>query len=327
MIKYTYCFTGYYTKWENMDLLFGIIIGAVLCIIVGLALYAVWRDKRREANELYGTTPKPKKLGVYDGFVARFSVISTRDEYTSLHRDVNAAQSDLGEKNYNRLVELITRKYEELDFREEALAKAKQRLGAFQAIRTITGRDDLFRELHRIYTGNEGVITYEDLEEFAEDSDLEWYNQTYVELLEEHFRTLLVNARNGTIADYQKVMAVDKQLEDLFMPTGEDWEDFATKRFANEWNEMIVRFQIKLTWSNDLLGLYDLKKADYREIFRKAREEHDFLSLRLSAFFIEEEDSDFLDILVESIAKELQTELSDQYLILGFKPGSEERTN
>lgn len=309
-----------------MDLFIGIVIGVALMGVAFVIARAVKKRKQKPSDEPHSSTStsfddtqKETKKAAYQELRDRYDYISTRDEHTSLLREIESKQSRLNREDYDRLVRLLNEGIQALDAAEQARSVVEPKLAQFRRLKNVMNREELFNELHRISQGDETVITYDELEEYGEKGDVEWLNKTYDELLIEQFRTLLVTARTGSVADYRKVMKLWEELEDFYSTDDDDRQEFVTKHLANEWNEMIVRFKRELDWDDDLFTLDDISDEDYPALINKARREGDFLSLRVALLL--SDDSSFTDALIENVTEEFERELDSQYAKLGFMPG------
>ena len=329
-----------------MDLLFiGIAIGLALAGgIVGIVVLikrrnAAWentssnssRDERpdtsgHDAERSIASREAEAKEAAYSQLLDKYEAATTIDEYVSLQRELETKRSKLAEADYDSLISYIESAMTALDEEADARALIEPKLAAFAALKNVTDKEKLFTELHPIVvTNEEPVITYDELEENAEEGDLEWLSQTYEEVLIEHLKKLVIAAREGTIADYEMVTTLWDELEEYDSNTCDDRDDLVSQNLATEWNEMIVRFKREPDYYDDLYGLDDLDEDGYKAIIKKAREDHDLLSLRL-LFILAEDDSTFTDLLVASLTEELQVELDAQYLALGFAPDELERS-
>jgi len=328
-----------------MDLLAGIVIGFVLAgAVVGIVVLirrrnAAWentsqnssRNERsdsshKDAERSLASREAEAKNAAYRQMRDKYDAATTREDYVALQSELKTKQSKLTQADYDTLVSWIESEIETLDEEARARAVIEPKLAAFAALKNVTDKEELFIELHRIFlTDEQAVITYDELEENAEENDLDWLNTTYDEVLIEHLKKLLIAAREGTVSDYKAVTTLWDELEEYGSNEDEDRVEFVTKHLATEWNEMIVRYKREPDYYEDLFGLDELEEEDYKMIIKKAREDHDLLSLRL-LFMLSDDDSDFTDLLVASLTEELQAELDAQYLTIGFAPDEQERS-
>ncbi|MFY9227908.1 MAG: hypothetical protein WAO28_01080 [Candidatus Microsaccharimonas sp.] len=333
-----------------MDLFIGIVIGLALAggvfgiVVLIKRRNAAWensstsssrderedrRDTSREdAERSLATREAEAKNAAYRQMRDKYDAATTREEYVALQTELEAGRSKLAEADYDSLVSQIESEIEALDEEARARAEIEPKLAAFAALKNVTDKEELFTKLHPMFATDETpVITYDELEEHAEEGDLDWLDTAYDEALIEHLKALLIAAREGTVADYKAVTKLWDELEDYSSNTYDDRDDLVSQNLATEWNEMIVRFKREPDYDEDLYGLDDLDEDGYKAIIKKAREDHDLLSLRLLFIIVNEwQDSDFTDLLVASFTEELQAQLDAQYLALGFTPNEQERS-
>lgn len=301
-----------------MNLWIGIVVGLVLA--GGIYIVAMAVKKSRPDDQ----TPEAKNAAYYV-LKDALALAASEDDYKKLLKEFDLQQSKLHKKHHDKLVEEANWCIEEIRAKQKERAKTEPKLQQLRALYDTTDNDQLFAELHRINLGVDGIITYDQLDMFGEKGELERFSRTYDELLATHLKQLLVVARDGTIEDYQKVMKLWQELDEFISAANEDRNEFATRHVAYEWNEMIVRFKRNPDLNNDLLGVDDLSRDDYRTILRKAREADDLLSLRLSVL-LAEEDYNVGEVLAEMILEEFTDKLDKHYVTLGFALEEDERT-
>ena len=338
-----------------MDFVLGCIAMLIAVGIVYVVVRAVRRSRANSQSESASSAPslsfssserrdqeveKPKSSEevLYDQLYNTYHSSSTKEEYETLLQDIKSKQHRLYSEGFNELTSMVNDEITRLDEEAAAQAAIDLKVEKFRALKSVMDSEELFTELHRIYViryDDEedaatmgAIISYEDLEEYGEQSDLDWLAETYDKLLVERFRTLLEVARVGTVADYKKVQELREELKsnDYTDVEGEDVDVFLTNNLTSEWNEMIVRFKRELDWYEDLMGLDNLDEDAYKVIIKKAREDKDFMSLRLLIMMIDEDVSELKDLFIETLITELRTELDVQFLSLGFKSGEEERS-
>lgn len=306
-----------------MDLFIGIVIGIVLSGIIYIAVRAI---KKAGTDYRYFSAHEQNeaKKVVYDSLKSNFTLEMTRDECVKLKKKIESRKDTLLAENFDWLIAEVAHRLQGiLDIAKERL-ETEPKLYKLRAFKGIANEEELFDELHRINLGTSTIISYNELESHGEKGEIQWFNKTYEELLLAHLRELLVIARCGTVEDYQKVMKLWHELDDFSSENGKDKIEFVTHHLAREWNEMSVRFKRELDWYDDMLGLDELTDDDYKGIIKDARENHDFLSLRLSLLLTKDDDS-FGAILLGIILAEFKTNLDAQYHAIGFKSGENER--
>ena len=295
-----------------------LLVGACWFVVHMISLY------RRDEAHL-----KKMMEVTYKNFYKRFQTLSEsgtadRFDYSRLQQDVQSPSSNLTDERRDELLRLIEGAVQKIKEKEREVVAPK--LAQFQALKGITDEEQLFHELHRISVGDTGVITYNELDSYGDVTDTDWLDDTYEKLLVKRFRRMLIAAREGTTSDYQEVMKLWEELREDGVGRM-NREEFVIKHFADEWNQMIVRSKRELDWNDDLFA-FDSgdEQVDNAELVRKAREEHDLLSMRVVIKLFEDNDYDFDRIIAESVVEELKTELEVQYFNLGFKSGENERS-
>jgi len=304
-------------------LLIGIVIGLAIAFVV--STIKGQRKKQDARSVVRSTTADTAQQATYLDLRRRYEAATSKSDYVKVLQDINGKKTKLTEQDYTRLVELTQATINRLDKQEKARVLIEPKLVTFRALKTLTNREELFNELHRINTGSTGILTYEELSEFGTEEDLGWMGIAYETLLKEHFRELLVAARNGSVADYDKAMVLWEELEDFYSSKREDRRDFVREYLASEWNEMIIRFKREIDWFEDIYGYDEPDEDEMNEILRKALVDHDLLSMRLS-LALAEEYSEFADVIIAKVTGEITVELETQLQAIGLKPGETMRT-
>ena len=301
-----------------MDLLFSIVVVVILVVVIAIV---VWILKKAEPN--FRNTAKSE---AFTEFRSVFSLDITREECVEKLDDIKSRESDFQEEDYDWLVRDGERRLREIDSIEEERIETEPRLKNYRVFIETAAKVKLFNELHRIKLGTSKIISYTDIECFGAKGELEWFKRTYDELLVPRLRQLIMSARHGSVAHYQRVMVLRKELDGFQSSEREDIEDFIAKHLAYEWNEMIVRFKRNPDWYDDIFGYEDLTSEDYTRIITKARGEHDLLNLLVLIKLVEDGNYNFVDALVATVVEELKIQRDAQQLELGFKPGEDERS-
>jgi len=312
-----------------MELLTGMGLGALVVIVIFVAIRLI-RSASKSGPRSPSITPEEQlklnsQMRTYEALGVKYDSMSTRDGYVTLQREVESKRSSLSEDGYEQLKSVIGSAIKRIDDEVAARIIVDPKLAKFAALKNITDPELLFTELHRITITKDGVISEDELFQYGKEEDVVWLTKSYDKLLLEHFRKLLVTARQGTVADYQKVMELWEKLSEYYSDSSEDRDDIVESYLAKEWNEMIVRFKREVDWNEDLYGYDDLRAEAYPEIFRKAREDKDLLSIQVS-LMLANEDPAFVEAVAETRLKNLRDDLDTQLLAIGFKPDEEERS-
>ena len=312
-----------------MELLTGMGIGALAVIVIVIVIRLI-RSASKSGPRRPSITPEEQlklnsQMRTYEALSVKYDSLSTRDGYVTLQREVESKRSSLSEEGYEQLTRAIGSAIKRIDDEVAARIIVDPKLAKFAALKNITDPELLFTELHRITITKDGVISEDELFQYGKEDDVVWLTKSYDKLLLEHFRKLLVTARQGTVADYQKVMKLWEELSEYYSDSSEDRDDMVESYLAEEWNEMIVRFKREVDWNEDLYGYDDLRAEAYPEIFRKAREDKDLLSIQVS-LMLANEDPAFVEAVAETRLKDLRDDLDTQLLAIGFKPDEEERS-
>lgn len=308
-----------------MELLLGIAIGLAVALVVALIRKGLkGGTATRESAGVPVTRNKQEDRSVYLDLRKRFEAATSKSEYENVLQDVKNKKSRLSEEDYDRLTDMAQSAIDQVEKLERDRQLVEPKLVRFRALKTLTDNEELFNELHRIATGNTGILTYDELELYGTEEDDEWLRATYDKSLKEHFREMLVTARNGTVADYKKVMVLWEDLKDFVSAKDEEREDFVREYLASEWNEMIVRFTREPDWYNDISGYDELEEDDLKEILRSALVDHDLLNMRIALLLAD--DSDFTDVVIAKVMGDITVELETQLQAIGFKPGEIVRT-
>lgn len=309
-----------------MDFYWGMLVGAV---VIGGVIFIKWLFRTRPNNQMElsssaHTYSDGDKREFYAELNRKYMQAETRDEHSDLLSELESAKTKLFESNYTEMKGWIESEIKRLDERELARQLAAPQLAAFADLRNVTDEQLLFEELHRINFTEGGVIDYEEVDEFGTPEDRLWLAQTYDQLLIPYFRSLLTEARNGGVDDYEKVMKLWQELEKYTGPKGENRVSFVEQHMAREWNEMIVRFNPNPDYSEDFIGLDEIEPSDFPDIIRKAREEADPLSLWLVFEF--SHDQDTFDIaIVDSVLGDLKVNNDAFRASRGFDPEEDEQ--
>lgn len=313
-----------------MDFAVLLFFGAIGLVVGIIGTYIVMAARQRRATEDSSSTahinkphrlPSLKELQVqaYTELSEWYNKAETIEEHRALLLEIERRRSELGEGAYTSLTSRVQQCSEALEKRAAAAAAAEQHLVAFRELRRTARPEDLFRELHLINTTEGGVITYNDLNEYGEKEEVEWFDRTYETLLQQHLGELLVAAQSGAPADYERVTTLWEQLAYFRTEQGDDRKEFVTKHLGDEWLEMIVRCKQELYWEDDLFPLDDIDEEGYATLIRKAREEHDFLSLRLVLLFGDEyHDLEFTKVFRKTFMQDFRDELDAQRRRLGY---------
>jgi len=303
-----------------MELLIGIAIGLAVAVVIALVRKGLkgGTDKRDSEGDS-AIRNKPEDDSIYRDLHRRYATATSKSDYVQLLQDIKNKKSRLTERNYTQLSELTQQMINQLEKIERDRALVEPKLVSFRALKTLTNNEELFNELHRIATGDTGILTYDELELYGTEEDVTWARAAYDTSLKEQFRKMLVTARNGTVADYKKVMVLWDELKNFVSTKDEERKDFVREYLASEWNEMIVRFTREPDWYDDISGYDELDEDDLKEILRSALVDHDLLNMRVALLLAD--DSDFTDVIIAKVIGDITVELETQLQAIGFKPG------
>lgn len=283
-----------------MDLLLiGIVIGVALTGVSYFVIRAMLKSRR--ISEQNAET----KQEMYHELSEKLGQAVSKKEFLDLKEEIESQAKQLDIEAYNNLMTTVEYMIQEILQKEEERAETLSKLKVFRELKLYMDADSLFTELHRIYLGVDGIITYNLLDEYGEKSDIDWFEKTYDTLVVMRMRELLSSACTGAFADYQKVLLLWNELEDFQSSGGKDRAEFIAKHLPNQWNEVVVRFVPESRWYDHVLGLDELNDEDYREIIAKAYNEGDSLSTSLVLWFAKD-DEDFQKILLETFLQKLR---------------------
>lgn len=331
-----------------METIIGIVIGLVVGIGAALVVSAVRRrqaewnqpqnrsasasiaqDSSDDEEEFQEPEPDDPKQIAYRELQVEYNAASIREEYTALKTKLESKKSTLTTDDYDYLLGQTNNMLSSLEQEERERAEFDAKIQQFRDLRTQTDREELFTDLHHILLlrDEDHFITYDELENYGEQEDLDWAARTYDELVLERLGQLIdaAGSPGGTVEDYNKVREFYGELWDNSYTNadGNEIDDVMSDELKDAWNNMVVRFVREPDTSDDLYGYDDLDEDDYRKIIKGARE-HDLLSLRLLTML--SADGNIDDTLIEVFVTEFQTDLDAQHLALGFKSGEDVRT-
>lgn len=324
-----------------MDLLLGIVIGAVMMAICFFAIRSIKRSHSNQkasaassqhdnrspmfesAEDRRQREKEARQDSAYRELLNKYAEASTRGEYETVKRTVNSNRSQISEEQFDWLIEMVDTALEELERNERIAAEMAPKLAQFRALKSSTDSDYVFAELHKIYVleqEEDVIIQYSELEAHGDEDDMDWMTSTYDKLVIERLQMLIATAITGTPEDYEKVRALHGELLDhhYVSKDHEDINELMDDETKKAWNEMVVRFLREPHPYDDLYDYDYIEHSEYDELIKKARE-GDLLSLHLVVLMME--DSDISDRLVEIMTEEFNEQIEQQKLALGFLPG------
>ena len=266
-----------------MDLFIATLIGAAVMggIVLLVSKIRKWRRRvaiRNDAATIAQKEIERKQEELLETLRSKHYDTRTYEGFTNLLHEIARLKDDLNQNDSKWL-------YDDVKQNANIMRVLEPKLEALQNLQQETNEETLFANLHIVRRhGSDTLPSWHELTKWSDRRLIRWVEDTYERLLLDRLRTLILASSSGSIADFNSVMELWKDLKDWSNSKGEDRQDLVISYLFDEWTEMILRFkQIddEIDWDNDLFTLQNMERAQYDIVVKKAFEGGDYTSSRI----------------------------------------------